>query len=395
MRLSTTVLGCTLLALAACEKSSSKDPSKETAPPPLRLELVASNLAMPVELAVPPGDTQRLFIAEKGGTIAILENGALIPVPFLDISGLVSGGSEQGLLGLTFDPDYASNGRFYVYYTDGLGDSVLARYLVSAADPNLAEPAADEILLVVDQPEPNHNGGRLAFGPDGYLYVGLGDGGGAGDPTGTGQDTTDLLGSLLRLDVSGASGYAIPPDNPFAGDAVNRQEVFSYGLRNPWRFSFDRSTGDLYIGDVGQREREEIDLALVSRGAGSGFNFGWNITEGFTCYEPPSGCDAAGLVLPVLDYDHSDGCSVTGGFVYRGSALPSEFQGVYFYGDYCEGWIRSFRFDGTAATELTEWASLGPGEPITSFGEDDAGELYVLTAAGNVYRLMENVIPPQ
>ncbi len=381
------------LTLGACQRGGSSSP----APLPsgggsdaLAIEIVASNLAMPVEMAVPPGETARIFVVEKGGTIVIVDQGALLPVPFLDVSSLLSSGNEQGLLGLAFDPDYASSGRFYIYYTDVNGDAVIARYLVSG-DPDVAQSAADRLLVVIPQPAQNHNGGRMVFGLDGYLYVGVGDGGGAGDPDGTGQDPSDLLGSILRLDVSPAGDYAIPPDNPFAGDPINAPEVWSYGLRNPWRLGFDPATGDLYVADVGQSEREEVSVVRAIDGAGRAANFGWKLTEGLACYEPASGCDTTGLVLPVLDYDHTQGCSITGGLVYRGSALPAEYQGLYFYADFCDGWVRSFRMRDGVAIDGTEWTRLNTGERITSFGVDGAGELYLMTTAGSLCRIVENV----
>ncbi len=223
------------------------------------------------------------------------------------------------------------------------------------------------------------------FGADGYLYVGRGDGGGGGDPDATGQSRADLLGSILRLDVSGASGYTIPAGNPFTSEAGARGEIWSYGLRNPWRFSFDRATGDLYVADVGQDAWEEVNVVAASNGAGRGTNFGWNVMEGLHCFEPATGCDMGGLTLPVLEYGRGDGCSVTGGFVYRGSAMPA-LQGTYFYSDYCGGWIRTFRYQGGDATARQETA-LAPDEAVLSFGEDDAGELYVLTA-GSVLRIV-------
>ncbi len=352
----------------------------------LALETVSDQLVFPVDLTSPPGDS-RLFVAEKAGRIRIIENGAVRPTPFLDISGQVgASGSEQGLLGLAFDPAYATNGRFVVNYTNLAGDTRISAFRVSA-DPNVAVAAGEELILGVDQPFANHNGGQLAFGPDGHLYIGLGDGGDRGDPLKNGQSLATLLGKLLRIDLRGGAPYAVPPDNPFAAQAAARGEIWSYGLRNPWRFSFDRVTGDLYIGDVGQDRFEEIDVSPASSGAGHGDNYGWDVMEGDECFEPSSGCDRQGLVLPAVVYDHGDGCSVTGGYVYRGSAIPA-LQGTYVYSDFCAGWVRSFRFSNGQVTDGREWPTLEAGN-VTSFGQDAAGELYILTAAGTVYRIVE------
>lgn len=346
---------------------------------------VANGLSFPLLLTAPPGD-QRLFIVEKGGRIRIVANGALLEQPFLDISASVSRGSEQGLLGLAFSPAYATDGRFFINYTDTQGDTHVSAWTVST-DPNVADAASERVLLTVEQPYSNHNGGHLAFGPDSYLYIGMGDGGSGGDPQGHGQDGSDLLGSLLRLDVSGADGYAIPVDNPFVGSADDlRGELWDIGLRNPWRFSFDRATGDLYIADVGQSSREEINAVTAAAGGGRGINYGWNVMEGLQCFGGGH-CDQGGLTLPVLDYGRGDGCSVTGGFVYRGSAIP-ELQGQYFYSDYCQGWVRSFRLVNGVATDQRQWPTLAPGGSVPSFGEDVDGELYVIDASGSVYRIV-------
>jgi len=328
---------------------------------------------------------------EKGGRIRILRDGALAGTDFLDLRGRVSGGSEQGLLGIAFDPAYAVTGRFVVNYTDANGDTRISAFRVSP-NPDVADPGSESVLLPVDQPFANHNGGQVAFGPDGFLYIGLGDGGDEGDPFGNGQRLGSLLGKLLRLDLNGATPYAVPPDNPFAATAgpSTRGEIWSWGLRNPWRFSFDRATGDLYLGDVGQSAHEEIDVSTAADGAGRGLNFGWNRMEGTHCYPPAAGdaCDQTGLTPPVLDYGHPDGCSVTGGYVYRGAAIPS-LAGTYFYSDFCGGWVRSFRFASGRATDHREWPELRPGGSVTSFGQDAAGELYLLTSEGGIYRIVE------
>jgi glucose/arabinose dehydrogenase len=373
------------LLLAACSSGNgapSDGPPADTSS--LALQQVATGLVFPLYLTAPAGD-ERLFIVEKGGRIRIVENGTLRPDPFLDISSLVSGGSEQGLLGLAFHPDYASNGRFFVDYTDRNGNTRIARYHVGA-DANHADRSSARILLTVEQPYSNHNGGQLAFGPDGYLYIGMGDGGSGGDPQGNGQDPSDLLGSLLRLDVSADTGYAIPADNPWADSAGARGEIWSIGLRNPWRFSFDRSNGDLYIADVGQNQIEEVDVSPRADGGGRGANYGWNIMEGNSCFSSGS-CNKTGLLLPVTQYTHADGCSVTGGYVYRGEAIPS-LQGTYFYADFCSGWVRSFRYENGSAAEARSWPSLAPGGSVPSFGEDASGELYVMSADGGVFKVI-------
>jgi glucose/arabinose dehydrogenase len=357
-------------------------------PGTLALEPVISGLSAPLFLTAPPGDTGRLFIVEQPGRIRIVKHGVLLATPFLDLTDSVSTGTEQGLLGLAFYPDYATSGRFIISYTSPHGSetggtSVLARYQVSGA-PDVADPASGVTLLTLDQPYSNHNGGMLAFGPDGYLYAGFGDGGGGGDPLPTGQDRRDLLGSMLRLDVSGNGAYTSPAGNPFDTSSVYRHELWNYGLRNPWRFSFDRQTGDLYIADVGQGAREEIDVQPAASSGGE--NYGWNTMEGFSCYNAPT-CDQTGMALPVLDYGHGPACSVTGGYVYRGTRIPS-LQGHYLYADYCGGWVRSFQWLGGQAMNQQNRTSLAPLHSITSFGEDAEGELYIIKQTGEVYRIV-------
>ncbi len=343
-------------------------------------------LSEPVDLQVAPGDSTRLFIVEKTGAIRIVREGRLLPRPFLDLSSRVSGGSEQGLLGLAFHPQYATNRKLYVDFTDRNGDTRIVEFLASV-NPDSATAMEREILFV-DQPAPNHNGGQLAFGPDGYLYVGLGDGGGAGDTYKNGQNLSTLLGSILRLDVNSGSPYSIPTDNPFVTRSGARGEIWDYGLRNPWRFCFDRTTGDLLIADVGQNLWEEVDFEPHGSG---GRNYGWNIMEGSHCFGG-SGCDQTGLTLPVAEYGHDDGCSITGGYVYRGREIP-ELNGVYFYGDYCTGIVRSFRIEGGQATDLRDWTSVlrtqagRKMEALSSFGQDARGEIYLLLLTGEVYRL--------
>lgn len=318
-------------------------------------------------------------MVEQAGRIRILENGAVLPSPFLDIASRLACCGEQGLLSVAFPPGFVPKGYFYVNYTRASdGATVVARYRVLPGNANVADPASEEIVLTVSQPFANHNGGQLAFGPDNNLYIGMGDGGGGGDPQGNGQNPGTLLGKLLRIDVeSGANPYGVPADNPFLHSAGYLPEIWALGLRNPWRFSFDRLTGDLYIGDVGQGAVEEVDVQPA--GSPGGRNYGWNIMEGAGCYNSAT-CNTAGLTLPVATYDHSQGCSVTGGVVYRGTALPA-LQGIYFYGDYCSGRIWGLRKEG-AGWDTSELPVPGnPSMNITTFGEDEAGNVYVANYA--------------
>lgn len=353
------------------------------APSPSLLRITAA-LTSPVHATSPTGDVARLFVVEQRGTIRVVRNDTLLAAPFLDIRSLVSGGEEQGLLSMAFHPSYATNGYVYVSYTDTIGTSKVVRYQVS--DAETADPATAFEILSVTQPYPNHNGGLITFGPDGMLYVGLGDGGSGGDPDGNGQNRATLLGSILRIDVDGGSPYAVPADNPFVGQAGVRGEIWMYGLRNPWRFSFDRSLGDLYVGDVGQQNLEEVDV--VTAPMAGGLNFGWNVMEGTACYNAAT-CSTAGLTLPVVEYTHADGCSITGGFVYRGADV-GPLQGRYLYADYCSGWVRSFTYFGGQVVESSEWPELSPGTGVTSFAEDARGELYVMTRAGVLSRMVLN-----
>jgi glucose/arabinose dehydrogenase len=345
-------------------------------------QTVVSGLQRPLDLQSARDGSGRLFVVEQAGLIRIIQDGQLLPEPFLDIHERVgSRGNEQGLLGLAFHPQYTQNGYFYVNYTDLQGDTVIARYTVQSGSPNQADPGSEFVLLQVDQPFSNHNGGQVSFDPAGYLVLGLGDGGSANDPQGNGQSTNTLLGKLLRIDVDNGERYAIPADNPFAAGG-GLPEIWMVGLRNPWRFSFDRVTGDLYIGDVGQDAWEEIDFWPA--GSPGGANFGWNLREGA---HPFAGSvpDGLQLIEPVAEYQHPVGCSVTGGYVYRGQDLP-EFQGVYLYSDYCSGkvWGLLRLADGSWQNQVLFETGLN----ISSLGIDEAGEIYLVDQpSGTISRL--------
>jgi glucose/arabinose dehydrogenase len=335
-----------------------------------------------------------LFVVEQAGRIYVIKEAQAPATLFLDITALVdSSANERGLLSMAFHPDAKSNGFFFVNYTRKPdGATVIARYHLSN-DPNVADPGSAKVLLTIPQPEPNHNGGLVEFGPEGYLYIGMGDGGGAGDRHGTignGQDLGSLLGKLLRIDVNG-DPYAIPATNPFKGKAGARPEIWVYGLRNPWRWSFDRRTGDLYIGDVGQNAYEEIDFQPASSPGGE--NYGWRLMEGKRCFNPGSGCERPGLTMPVADYDHGQGCSVTGGYVYRGAQYPW-LDGLYVFADYCSGIVWTLDRNPSGAWEMVERIRVG-FQP-SSFGQDQAGELYLVGHNdGTIYRLVSTApFPP-
>jgi glucose/arabinose dehydrogenase len=376
------LLALATLAAACAGEEPERDAPPSTSPPPetdtapaqttteaeplrLRLERVASGLAGPLHLASTPSEPERLYVAEREGRIRVLEDERLLPEPFLDIAELVRSGGEQGLLSVAFHPDYERNGLFYVDYTDLNGDTRVVEYEVGAR----GRPAERRELLFVEQPYPNHNGGQLAFGPDGLLYVGMGDGGAGGDPENRAQDLGSRLGKLLVLDVD---------------DRSADWRIVGYGLRNPWRFSFDRETGDLWIGDVGQNEWEEIDH--TPRESPGLENYGWDVFEGSHPYEDKEPNSRGRLVEPVAEYDHSEGCSVTGGFVYRGEAIPAA-QGLYIYGDFCSGrvWSLEPRGDRRPRVERQPFDVDG----LSSFGEDVAGELYLVSLEGEIFRLTE------
>ncbi len=352
------------------------------------LRPIVTGLVEPLFVTHAGDGTGRLFIVEKAGTIRVVAGGQMPSTPFLDLRSLVVTENEQGLLGLAFPPGFAASKRVYIFYTaddssTGVGDDTLARYLISSTDSNRVDPASGTVLLAIPDPYVNHNGGMLAVGPDGLLYLGTGDGGSSGDPSNNAQNLGSLLGKVLRLDVSGAGSYAIPPSNPYAsGSGGARPEVWASGLRNPWRLSFDRQSGDLYIADVGQGSREEVNRQPA--GSAGGQNYGWRIMEGVACHNPASGCNQSGLTLPIHDYGHGSGeCSVTGGYVYRGTALPS-LQGAYIFGDFCAGRIWALRQSGGAWTRTD---LLDTAYSISSFGEDEAGELYVIDLGGDIYQV--------
>ena len=351
---------------------------------PMRVKRTFPNLTFQrlTNLVQPDDGHDHIFVTEQAGRIRVFPNDQQTTEAaiFMDISDRVSEASnEEGLLGLAFDPGYRDNGYFYVYYSAANPRrSVLSRFSVSQDDPNSADPNSESIIMEIPQPFPNHNGGQLAFGLDGYLYIGLGDGGAGGDPRGNGQNVGTLLASILRIDVSGGKSSRVPPDNPFVGVEGARKEIWAYGLRNPWRFSFDEHTGLLWVADVGQSRWEEIDIVKV------GLNYGWNIMEGPHCFSTSTNCDKTGLELPLWEYDHSDGCSITGGYVYRGRGTPS-LLGAYVYGDYCSGKIWGLRYDGNIVTE--QMLLIDSEVLITSFGQDLARNLYILSRSEGIYYL--------
>mgnify|MGYP005836245635 CR=1 FL=1 len=353
----------------------------------LRLVEIASGFTRPLYLTHAGDGSERLFVVEQGGRIWVIENGQRLETPFLDVSSLVSPSalgsdySEQGLLGLAFHPSYAENGRFYINYTDRDGNTVVAQLNVST-DPNMGDPTSLQPILNIPQPYGNHNGGNMAFSPDGYLYIGVGDGGSQGDPQGNGQRLDTLLGKLLRIDVNVEQGYSIPADNPFVGQSDVQPEIWAYGLRNPWRFSFDRATGDLYMGDVGASAWEEINFQPAASPGGA--NYGWSYLE---ANQARTGAVPSGLTAPILTYTRDEGFSVTGGYVYRGEQMP-DLQGVYFYGDF-GGTIWAAR-QGTDEQWETSRLMQYTGYTISSFGEDEAGELYVVNYAGTILKIESN-----
>ncbi len=355
------------------------DPPSPTIPS-IRLTKVVGGLDNPVYVTHAGDGSGRLFVVEQTGRILIVRDGRVVRPPFLSIRNRTDFGGERGLLSVAFHPNYENNGRFFVNYTQGPNlRSIIAEYHVSPDNPDLADPTETRLLTIPD-PYGNHNGGLNMFGPDGMLYIGLGDGGSGGDPLNNGQRLDTLWGKVLRIDVDGASPYAVPPDNPFVGTPNARGEIWAYGLRNPWRFSFDRCTGRLFLADVGQYSWEEVDI--ITKGG----NYGWRIMEGNHCFNPPEGCDPTGLTLPIVEYSHSFGCSVTGGYVYRRRRNPN-LVGRYVFGDYCSGliWALTETVPGTWTMNQLLDSSLA----ISSFGEDERSNLYVVDHNGAVYRVRE------
>jgi glucose/arabinose dehydrogenase len=356
----------------------------------LALQKIASGLSSPLFLTAPANDP-RLFIVERPGAVRIMQNDTLLPAAFLDIHDRTTTEGERGLLSIAFHPQYATNGFFFVCYTDLNGAIIVERFKVSAADPNLADPLSGTQILSIPHAEfNNHNGGLISFGPDGYLYLGTGDGGGSGDPLGNAQNTSSLQGKLLRIDVNtvtSSAPYTIPPSNPFINQSAKRPEIWAFGLRNPWRYAFDPMTNLLFIADVGQERREEVDISSLAQ---AGLNYGWNRIEGTRCYPDGGTCNQDGLSLPALEYDHGDndsnGCAITGGYVYRGAAIP-ELQGRYFYSDLCSGWLKSLFYTNGTVSEQVNW-NISNAAPVYSFGQDAQNELYLLSGSGDVYRIV-------
>ena len=350
------------------------------------LSMITDGFVQPLSITHAGDGSGRLFVVEQRGTVRVVLDDTLVPQHYLDLQDRTRSQGERGMLGLAFHPDFVDNGRLFVHYTDTGGTTVLSELRAGTADADMVDPASERVILTLEQPYGNHNGGQIAFGPDGFLYLGLGDGGSGGDPLNAGQDLGTWLGTILRLDVDGEHPYAVPDDNPFVDVDDALDEIWAYGLRNPWRFSFDRASGDLWIADVGQNEVEEVNRQ--DAGSAGGENYGWRIMEGDACYDPPTGCDPTGLTMPVLTYTHASGWgrSVTGGYVYRGSDVPS-LEGAYVFGDYISG--RIFVAEG----EGDDWTArilLEPGFRIATFGEDEAGELYVADYQGGVlYRFAE------
>lgn len=370
-------------------------PPPPPAPPPVASITAIGTFHNPTFLGAPPGDTARVLVTERAGRVFVLKSGVKQTRPFLDLRGKIDSTDENGLFSLAFDPQYATNRRFFAFYTSIGGDIRVVRYLVSASDPDSADASQADTILAIPHPLAgtslpfgNHHGGQLQFGPlDGMLYVSLGDGGCCGDPLQNGQRKGTINGKLLRIDVSGATGYSVPLDNPFVADASFPPETWAWGFRNPWRFSFDRQTGDLYIGDIGDATWEEVD-AMAAPNAGKGLNFGWSMYEGTHCF-PGRTCSSSGITMPVVEYQHvSNSCSVTGGYVYRGTRV-TQLIGHYLYADYCNGFVGSFLLSGGGATQAVNWTSqLSPGGGIVSLGEDARGELYIVTYGGGVYKIL-------
>lgn len=383
------LFGLWLVFPASCNSSSSKSTSSTigggtSGAPAIRLESVATGLSDPIGLFNAGDGSGRLFVIEQGGTIRVLQNGAVGETPFLDIQDRVSAGGERGLLGLAFHPKFEENRRFFVNYTSDAGGlhTVISEFTVDPATGR-ADPASERILLTIPQPFSNHNGGTILFGPDGFLYIGMGDGGAGNDPQNNAQNLGTPLGKMLRIDVdqkAGGKEYAVPADNPFVSTPGAAPEIWAYGLRNPWRFSFDRQAGLLYVGDVGQNAREEIDVIR------KGGNYGWRVMEGMICTPGVNpDCDKSPYLLPILDYPRSEGTTVVGGYVYRGSAIPN-LPGAYLYADFGSGRLWMLRYDGSAVSD--QRLLLETGKNISSFGEDEQGELYITAYDGEIFKMV-------
>ncbi len=405
-----------LFAAAACGPTASPTPSRGTqspsppatpsrpvaspttalsptsTPTPLDLARLAVTLQPfatvpggPLAFTAPADGSGRLFVAAQDGTVWVIDDGRRLAAPLLDVSSLITTGGERGLLGIAVHPRFPQDPRVFVDYTNRSGDSVIASYRLDPADANRLDPSSRVQLLVVGQPYANHNGGALAFGPDGDLYISLGDGGGGGDPQGNGQRLDTTLAKILRIDVDHASNgraYAIPAGNPFTGDPLAHPEIWLYGLRNPWRMSFDRETGDLWIGDVGQGAWEEVDVARAGK---AGLDFGWNRMEGAHCYSPREGCDQSGLTMPVTEYGHPEGCVVIGGPVYRGTVYPA-FRGAYLFADYCSGQLYAIDAATNGPTPPVKVGTTGEG--LAAFGEDETGEVYAANLDGTISKVI-------
>jgi glucose/arabinose dehydrogenase len=367
--------GTTAAAMAADASLRSPGSGIELVP------VVANGLQLPLFVTHAADGSGQLFVVEQGGTIRLIDGGVLQHRPFLDIRDRVwTKGNEQGLLGLAFHPDHKANGRFFVHYNRREdGATVVAEYSRQGHGPEVAVQT-ERVLMVVPQPYLNHNGGMIVFGPDGFLYIGRGDGGSKGDPQNRAQNPEEWLGKILRIDVDKAHPYAIPPDNPYASGG-GRPEIFAVGIRNPWRFSFDRLTGMLWLADVGQYKWEEVDLVVA------GGNYGWRIMEGAHCYNPAEDCSPEGLVFPIAEYGHEHGrCSITGGYVYRGTAVPA-LKGTYLFGDYCSGELFALSASANRKSSTAPRVLMQTGVRISSFGEDEAGEIYIVDHKGAIYRL--------
>ena len=372
--------GLVTLALASCNDSSGPGDGGNPLPPGLTLKVdpFVSGLSGPVFLTQPLNDG-RIFVVEQPGRIRLVKDGVLQATPFLNISTRVLSGGERGLLSVAFHPQYATNHYFYVYFTTQTTGDIRIERFTTTANADVADPATSKLIFTTPHPNGNHNGGLVTFGPDGMLYAAMGDGGGGSpDVDGNGQNFNAFLGGMIRIDVNGGDPYAVPPNNPFVGQANKKPELWAKGFRNPWRYAFDPTTSMLYIADVGESAHEEVDVVPATQG---GLNFGWRIMEGSSCFGAAT-CNQTGLILPLIDYGHTAGaCSITGGYVYRGTAIAA-IRGHYFYSDYCAGFLKSFRYENGVAVDQKDWGITM--NAVTSFGVDLAGELYIMTGSNIV-----------